>query len=62
MTWIGLNKAREKMDGLGLGNYSRVAEPRGAIEDDNRHCKIKTTKTGTHVASQTRGAVCGQPS
>jgi hypothetical protein len=44
MAWIGLSMAWEKMDGLGLGNYSRVAEPRGAIEDDNGHCTIKTTK------------------
>ncbi|CZS73991.1 unnamed protein product [Fusarium graminearum] len=48
-----LNRAREKMDELVLGNYRRVAEPRGAIEDDNGH-RSRRQRAGTHVASQTR--------
>lgn len=57
MSWIGLNKAQEKMDGLGQGSYRQaVAEPRGAVEDNNGHgtARSKRQTTGTQVASQTR--------
>ena len=57
MSWVGPNKAREKMDELGHGNYRQSR--RASRSHQGRQWilhKVKTTKDrhAPHVASQTR--------